>query len=90
MSDRVYAAIKTALVVFVATFIPTLFGFLHEVQEWASDVDGAELNFASLEPLGKGLVSAAIAAIAGLLNYVVNALQEHGKLPGKAAKYDPK
>lgn len=89
MNDQVYAGVKTAIITFVVGFSATLLGFLHNVQEWASDTTGVERNFPSLEPLGKGLVAAAVAALVGLATYVVNVLQANGKLPGKAAKYDP-
>lgn len=87
MSDNLYAGVKTAIITFLTLFAGTLLGFLHNVQEWASDATGAEREFPSLSPLGKGAVSAASAAVVGLVTWGVNALQSRGKLPGKSATY---
>lgn len=88
MSDKLYSALKTFVVSFVALFVPSLLGFLHNAQEWAS-MTGDEANFPSLEPLGKAVVSAIIAGVVAVVNYLTNLGQERGVLPGRAAKYDP-
>lgn len=64
------AAGKTAVIAFVASFLPALLGFLGDVQEWANGVDQ---NFPAVSTLAKAAVSAAIGAIAGLISYGWNA-----------------
>ena len=85
-SDKSYAAKKTAVITFISLFGLQLLGFLSDVAEWAGATDR---SFPSVSPLGKAAVSAAAAALTGLVNYFVNAGQEKGVIPGKAPSYAP-
>ena len=80
---KVYAALKTAAVAFVAVFIPSVLGWLGDVVDW-SQSDGAA--FPSVDALGKAAVAAFVAALSGLLSLVLNWSQEHG-FPGRPARY---
>jgi hypothetical protein len=64
LTGPVRKGIRTATQVFVAAYSVTLLGFLGQVAEWSSASDKA---FPSMNPLGKGAVSAFIAAVSGLV-----------------------
>lgn len=66
LPDWLRAGVTTGTQSAIGLFIVSLLGFLHNVQEWASDTTGVEHNFPSLEPLGKGLVSVVVGAIVGV------------------------
>lgn len=87
MNHNIHAGVKTAIITFFTLFAASLFGFLGDVQRWASDTTGAEHHFPSLQPLGKGFVSALAGALVGLVTFLINWGQANGKLPGKAAQY---
>ena len=86
ISDKLYAAIKTALITFVSLLSVHLLGLVTDVMEWAGN-DGAD--FPSITPLAKAVVAAFVATVVGLVNYVVNLGQEKGIVPGKAPSYGP-
>ena len=79
---KAFAALKTALVVFVAQFVPDLLGFIGDIREWAT---GTDVVFPALEPLGKAFVAACSAAVAGAANFAYNAIR-----PASAPVYSPK
>lgn len=80
---KLYAALKTALVTFAGLFLMTAVGFIGDVAKWA---DGSSAVFPSLDPLGKGIVFAAMSAVIGLMSFALNWLQENG-FPGSPARY---
>lgn len=71
LSNPVRAALNTAWQSFVATFGLALLGLISRISEWA---DGGA-DFPTLEPVAKGFVSAAVAAVAFLVTYVVRTVQ---------------
>lgn len=73
-SDAWRAALWTALFAFIALFGLSLLGWLGNVVEWAQDKEGVVL-FPDPSVLFKGLVSAAVAAIIGLVNFVIRFAQ---------------
>lgn len=79
---KAFAALKTALVVFVAQFVPDLLGFIGDIREWAT---GTDVVFPALEPLGKAFVAACSAAVAGAVSFGYNALR-----PASAPTYTTK
>lgn len=87
MSNKLYAAVKSALISAFVLFAATLIGFLNQVIDWAGRDD---TPFPDMSVLGKGLVAAVSGAAIGLVTYLVNAGQEKGVVPGKAAQYTPK
>ncbi len=70
-NPKVRAAIKTAVIAFGAVFIPSLLGFLGDVQEWANGVDQ---DFPSVSTLAKASVGAAAGLVAGIVSYIWNSL----------------
>jgi apolipoprotein N-acyltransferase len=73
------SALRVFVYAFIAGFVPSLLGFLGDVLDWTQQ-DGA--IFPDVTVLGKALVAAFVAALAGLIAYVYN------KLPiGTAATY---
>jgi hypothetical protein len=64
LTGPVRKGIRTSVQVFVAAYSVTLLGFLGQVAEWSSS---SEKAFPSMNPLGKGAVSAFIAAASGLV-----------------------
>lgn len=85
MNDNLHAALRTALWTFLALFSVTVLAWLQQVAEWSSKSGHAALP--GLSVLGYGLVSAFVAAIAGLINFVVAFGQSRGWLPGTAARF---
>lgn len=80
---KLYAAAKTALVVFVATYVPTVLGWIGDVIKWAKS-DGEA--FPSVDSLGKLAIAAFFTALSAALSLLLNWGQEHG-LPGRPARY---
>lgn len=62
---KIRAAMKTGVIAFLAAFVPSLLGFLGDVQEWANGVDQ---DFPAVSALAKAAVSAAIGALAALIS----------------------
>jgi hypothetical protein len=67
------AGVTTAAFVFLTLFGLSLADVLNDILEWAAADDVA---FPNLEPLGKALVTATVAGMAGLVNAVVRYAQE--------------
>jgi len=67
-SDAFKASLNTAWQAALATFGLSVFGFLHELQEWADSSTDSE--FPSVSPLGKSFVSACVGFLAALITYV--------------------
>lgn len=75
----------TAVVTFLTLFTAAAVGFVGQLQEWAST--GGEFPDPSV--LGKAAVSAALAALAGLVNFAYRWLQAKELLPGSGPSYPP-
>jgi hypothetical protein len=65
------SALRVFTYTFLAGFVPALLGFLTDVLDWTSQ-DGAV--FPDVDTLGKALVAAFVAGLAGLIAYVYNKL----------------
>lgn len=72
LSNPAKAALNTSWQTFIAVFGLALLGWIADVAEWAGST-GSE--FPSISPLGKAAVSAACAAAAGLLTWIVREVQ---------------
>lgn len=83
MSNELRAALTTAVVTFLTLFTAAAVGFVGQLQEWAST--GGE--FPDISVLGRAAVSAALAAAAGLVNFVYRWLQAQEVLPGRGPTY---
>lgn len=68
--ENVRRAVRGALITFLATFVPGLLDVLHALTAWAP---GAP--FPDLHPLGALFVAAVLAAVVGLVNLVINAIE---------------
>ena len=82
MSNEAKAALWTTLFTFLGTAAAALINFLTAVQAWVAGNDDTLTDDLSI--LGKVVVSAVIAGIAGLVNYVWRATQAKlgkGNLP---------
>lgn len=66
------AALNTTWQTFFAVFGLSLLGWIADVAEWAGST---ATEFPSISPLGKAAVSAACAALSGLITWVVRTLQ---------------
>lgn len=62
--------LRTALFTFLATFVPSLLGFLGKVMEWAES--GGTTPVPTLSTLGYATVAAAIGALSGLVSFLWN------------------
>lgn len=79
------AAVSTAVISFVSLFAMSLLGFLGDVTDWANGSGG---DFPSVAPLGKALISAVVASVIGLINWVIRSLQAHSaSIPGAGPQY---
>lgn len=65
--------LRTALFTFIALFIPSLFGFFQAVTDWAAS--GGTANFPETSTLVLAAVSAATAALSGLVGFLWNWLE---------------
>lgn len=83
MSDELRAAVTTAVVTFLTLFTAAALGFVAQLQEWASTGG----TFPDVSVLGRAAVSAALAAAAGLVNFVYRWLQAREVLPGRGPTY---
>lgn len=81
MTNTVKSALYTFLWTFIGLFGVTLLGWFQVVGEWASK-HGHE-PFPDVSVLGYGLVSAAGAAAAGLVAFIVRFAQTKNVLPGE-------
>lgn len=68
---KVRAAIKTAIITFGVVFVPSLLGFLGDVQDWAN---GTSRDFPAVATQAKAAVGALAGALAGLVSYAWNSL----------------
>lgn len=73
LSNPVRAALNTTWQTFLATFGLALLGFVHDVQEWATNQ--GDHSFPAVTPLGKALMAAVTAAVAGLVTVIVRGVQ---------------
>jgi hypothetical protein len=74
------SALRVFVYAFLASFVPSLLGFLNDVLEWSQD--GA--TFPAVDTIGKAAVAAVVGAVAALIAFVYN------KLPiGVSATYQP-
>ncbi len=87
MSNEFKAALWTALFTFVTLFGTSVLGFVQALTDWASS-DGT-VDFPDVSTLGKAAVAAALAAVTGLINYVVRVAQSRQLLPGAGPQYPP-
>lgn len=71
LPNKVRAAIHTTWIAFIAQFGPSLFGWIHEVQEWAGDTSR---SFPAVSPLGKLAAAAMVSAVAGALNFIFRSI----------------
>lgn len=78
LPDSARRAVRTAAATFVGVFGVTLLGWVNDVAAWAG-TSGA--HFPSVNPLGKGAVSALCAAAVGLVTYLQNLAEDHGVIP---------
>lgn len=88
MTDQLKAALWTALFTFIGLFGTSVLGFVQAVIEWANAGGGPEV-FPDATVLGKAAVSAAGAAVVGLINFVVRFAQSKQLLPGQGPTYPP-
>lgn len=88
MSNPARAALWTALFTFAGLFGMSLLGWLQEVWAWANDSTGVVL-FPDPSVLMKAAVAAVVAALIGLVNFVVRWAQEKGFVPGRSPVYPP-
>jgi hypothetical protein len=73
------SALRVFSYTFLASFVPAILGFLSDLLEWTETDDA---SFPAVDTLGKAIVAAFIAALAGLIAFVYN------KLPiGAASTY---
>lgn len=85
MTNEFRAAATTAVITFLTLFAASAVGFVGQLQEWAST--GGQ--FPDVSVLGKAAVSAAIAGLAGLVNFAYRWLQSKEALPGSGPVYPP-
>lgn len=85
LSDSAKAGAATAVFTFIGLFGASLIGWIQAVVDWAAA--SGEPPFPSVSVLGKAAVSAATAALVGLVNYVVRSAQTAGWLPGSGPTY---
>jgi hypothetical protein len=83
MSDNWKAACWSALAAFIGVFGLALVGFLSDVSRWA-DTGG---EFPDVSVLGKAAVSAAAAAVTGLVTWCLSWARRRNLLPGNAPSY---
>lgn len=86
MSDSLKAALWTALFTFVGTVLAALLPLLSAVENWVNGSDPTVVD--DLSVFAKVVVSAAIAAASGLVNWAIRAAQAKGALPGAGPNYD--
>lgn len=68
---EVRSGLRVAAYTFLSGFGLSLLGFLTDVAAWASSTDAV---FPSVEPLGKALAAAVVAALSGLIGFFWNKL----------------
>lgn len=82
LSNATKAALNTAWQSFVATALLSVLGLVSELQKWLED--GGAVPDVSIAT--RGIVSAAVAAVAGLITYAVRAVQASSN-PAAGPKY---
>jgi hypothetical protein len=86
MPNELRAALRTAFFTFLGLFLASIAGWVQDVTEWVST--GGTDVFPDVTIVGKAAVSAAGAALAGLVNYAWLWLQAQGiPLPGQRPVY---
>jgi hypothetical protein len=85
--DAFKAALWTMLWTFLALFLTSALGWLQDVYEWSS-TSGAE-PLPGISTLGYAAVTAGVAALSGLIAFVVRYAQSKNLLPGSAPVYPP-
>lgn len=63
------SALRSFVWAFIGVFVPSLLGFLGDIQEWANGVDQA---FPAVSALAKAAVAAAAGAVASVCSFVWN------------------
>lgn len=84
--DALKAAGWSAVWTFIALFGVSTLGWLSDVAQWASS-QGTE-PLPALSVLGYAVVSAAVAAVSGVITAAVRLAQAKGVLPGNGPSYD--
>jgi hypothetical protein len=87
MNDQIKAGLWTALFTFIGLFLLASLGWLADIAAWASS--SGQTPLPGLGVLGYAAVSAAVAAVVGLINTVIRWLQARGVLPGNGPAYPP-
>lgn len=85
LSDPTKAALATAVFTFLSTAGLTILNLLGKIQEWLNGGDPITIEDVSVA--GKVVLSAVVAAGAGLVNYAVRAWQRH-KDPTAGPRYN--
>lgn len=81
------AALWTFVWTFIALFLTSALGWFQDVYEWAS-TSGAE-PLPGVSTLGYAAVTAGVAALSGLLAFIVRYAQSKNLLPGSGPVYPP-
>jgi len=84
--DRAKAAIHTAWMTAMGTFIPALLGWMSDVQEWIGDT---KRDFPAVSPLGKVAAAAVAGAIAAVVNLAFRAVKPPPTYAGTQTKVVP-
>lgn len=82
LSNPVKAALNTAWQSFAAAALLAVLGLLSTVQEWVNNGG----DFPDVSIAAKAVVSAAVAAVAGLITFAVRAIQANSN-PAAGPKY---
>lgn len=69
--DRWKAALHTAWIAAIATFAPSLFGWLKDVQEWAGSTGR---DFPAVTPIGKAAAAALVGVVGGVVNLIFRSI----------------
>lgn len=85
LSNAFRASAFTALWTFIGMFAVTAIGWLQDVAQWASTSGHTPLP--GLSVIGYGAVSAFVAAVSGLVTFIIRGAQAQGALPGNPPVY---
>lgn len=85
MKNALKSGLWTALFTFLGLFIPTLLSWTQKIAEWASSSGHTPLP--GISTLGYAAVSAAMAAITGLIAFAWRAAQTTKYWPGQPPKF---
>ena len=79
------SALSSAAFTFIGLFSASLLGFIGKVVDWANN--GGTHAFPAMGGLALALVSAAGAAVTGLVTFVIRWAQTKGYAPGEAPQF---